>query len=306
MRIILIFFLLSFQHLSAQYFKDVKYSLREWNWLGINGIRHLGSDSFERYAIRNYNLENDADNFVSVIKKSDSIYYACRKCKDSAYRLFFDLSLMEGDSMKSFCPDDVFSDEYFRSNSVEWNYVSMVGKVDSLRWVSYGGNLRKTWYLKVKTGNKEKLAKFVDSLGYVSGNKPYPTAEALWSGAIMYFCFDDKVVFNEGMAYGKMKDRLNPCDVDTFFKYFTGIESNNLNDAFEIYPMPVQGVLNIVSSQVISRINLLDILGRELYCKELDTNGFNIDISTIDNGIYYILIEFESGQRVIRKFVKSD
>jgi len=84
------------------------------------------------------------------------------------------------------------------------------------------------------------------------------------------------------------------------------IENSNLNKVI-IYPNPTNGLLSISSSQTISNINVFDITGKLVYCKQNDVKQSNteIDLSALSNGIYLINVETINGGISKNKIVIS-
>ncbi len=77
----------------------------------------------------------------------------------------------------------------------------------------------------------------------------------------------------------------------------TGIQDIS-NDKVKIFPNPSNGKLNINSNQDIAHINVYDITGKAVYKQEY-TNKINqteIDLSAINNGIYFIAVQSANGE----------
>ena len=75
-----------------------------------------------------------------------------------------------------------------------------------------------------------------------------------------------------------------------------------LNDLISLYPIPVSGMLRIDASDVlIYRISVIDVIGRSLFSLD-QLNPTSIDMSELDMGLYYVMIETNLGwnlQRVV-------
>jgi hypothetical protein len=80
-----------------------------------------------------------------------------------------------------------------------------------------------------------------------------------------------------------------------------GIEENT-TALFSIYPNPTKGILNISSTISIAEISIYNNLGQLLFTSE-ETN--QIDISTLDKGIYFVKIKCENGQIETKKIIKN-
>lgn len=80
-----------------------------------------------------------------------------------------------------------------------------------------------------------------------------------------------------------------------------GIEEN-ITNLSSIYPNPTNGLLNIKSATPISKVTIYNNLGQLLFSSEkID----QIDISTLNEGIYFIKVSDENGQTQTKKVVKK-
>ncbi|AFL81939.1 hypothetical protein Aeqsu_2482 [Aequorivita sublithincola DSM 14238] len=79
------------------------------------------------------------------------------------------------------------------------------------------------------------------------------------------------------------------------------IEENEKN-LFTLYPNPTDGLLNIKSITKIAEITIHNNLGQLLFTSE-KTN--QVDISTLNEGIYFVKIKDENGQTETKKVVKK-
>jgi hypothetical protein len=80
------------------------------------------------------------------------------------------------------------------------------------------------------------------------------------------------------------------------------LNSNVLNDSFEISPNPTQNLLNITSQETIKSINIIDLLGRKTNITNFENN--KIDVSKLAGGVYFIEITTENSSG-IEKFIKN-
>ncbi len=77
-----------------------------------------------------------------------------------------------------------------------------------------------------------------------------------------------------------------------------------LDDSFTVYPNPSQSVVNIKSAHTIESIELYDVQGRILEKRFENSDSVTIDLSSRDNGIYFLKITSEKGSKV-EKVVKN-
>jgi len=55
-----------------------------------------------------------------------------------------------------------------------------------------------------------------------------------------------------------------------------------------IYPNPVNNILNISSSEIIQRVEVLDIVGRKIITKTLNSLNYHLDLSNLNSNVYFI------------------
>lgn len=64
----------------------------------------------------------------------------------------------------------------------------------------------------------------------------------------------------------------------------TKVDSNTLS----FYPNPSKDMVNFVSENAIERITVYNLLGQEVISKQVNSNDFNLDISTLSNSTYVV------------------
>jgi subtilisin family serine protease len=74
---------------------------------------------------------------------------------------------------------------------------------------------------------------------------------------------------------------------------------------FSVWPNPTKGTINLSSSSSISRINVIDALGRDCFEKQSAGNSAEIDLTFLRPGIYFLVILNEEGQRT-EKIIRSN
>jgi hypothetical protein len=99
--------------------------------------------------------------------------------------------------------------------------------------------------------------------------------------------------------------------IDTGY-YYIAINSNECFvtstieeelENFVVYPNPVSNVLNIQNSQLIESIQIVDWIGKG-YPFNIESGSDQIDISSLQPGVYYLKIKGSSGKALTKKFVK--
>lgn len=100
-------------------------------------------------------------------------------------------------------------------------------------------------------------------------------------------------------------------DVETKTNYIhvtssSGIEDNNLDNNFEVFPNPSDGVFNIKMNNIADNnvnIKVLDLTGREIQEKDIIISANNpiaIDLRNCYKGIYFLVIKSNS-TKIVRK-----
>ncbi len=87
---------------------------------------------------------------------------------------------------------------------------------------------------------------------------------------------------------------------------YAAIEESNLNNT-SFYPIPGKDELNISSTQNIESYQLFDLNGRLMITdRELFSNTFSIDISSLLNGVYFIRLKYTDGTFATKKITKHE
>jgi len=86
-------------------------------------------------------------------------------------------------------------------------------------------------------------------------------------------------------------------------------ETEMLNALIHVYPSPATNEITVSASGILTlpvTISIYDLVGREVSSKQMKQGTFNstMDISTLQNGIYFCVVSNEKGSRTI-KFVVS-
>lgn len=77
------------------------------------------------------------------------------------------------------------------------------------------------------------------------------------------------------------------------------------NTGLSVYPNPVKDVLNLSYTSTISKITILNLLGQEVFKKNINATQSQIDISSLANGSYLVKIETGDLLKTV-KIVKSN
>lgn len=105
---------------------------------------------------------------------------------------------------------------------------------------------------------------------------------------------------------------------DIYFDYNFPIETNFANTTFQvlsnsvvtidnsvgIYPNPTNDIVNIKANSTINSVEIYDVQGRIIQKKIMNVENESINVSGLTNGIYFMMIKTENGQKV-EKLVKE-
>jgi heat shock protein HslJ len=75
---------------------------------------------------------------------------------------------------------------------------------------------------------------------------------------------------------------------------------------FQLYPNPVQETLQINQNiyQFVTA-TIYNLQGKKIYRHTLENSHSTIDVKTLNSGLYFLVLESETGERVAQKFVKQ-
>lgn len=112
--------------------------------------------------------------------------------------------------------------------------------------------------------------------------------------AYIYFDFNEPVVTNTA---------INTIET------ITGISSQiNSNDGWNVYPNPSTGALYIVNSSVSkesSQVQVLNAMGQIILEEIINSNYKNMDLSKLNNGVYFVKITSKNNSIVKRVILKK-
>jgi hypothetical protein len=74
------------------------------------------------------------------------------------------------------------------------------------------------------------------------------------------------------------------------------------NNTISLYPNPAQEVLNVSSSNKISKIEVYDVLGRKVASKN---NASEVNVAALGKGVYIVKVVQENGTVVAKRFIKE-
>jgi len=114
-------------------------------------------------------------------------------------------------------------------------------------------------------------------------------------------------VVNTSLAYVvTVKDTASGCDATSAPAIVTpiNVNENEISNLFSIFPNPASGTFSIQSSEKISSLEIINVLGEKVFTSTINHQTSAIDLSSQPNGIYFIQIKTEEGT-VNKKIVIS-
>jgi hypothetical protein len=77
-----------------------------------------------------------------------------------------------------------------------------------------------------------------------------------------------------------------------------------LTEQIQVYPNPAQELIRIEAKEAIQQIQIQDMNGRILKSNQVQSDFFNLSLTEIPKGIYFLAIQLESGAWAAKKLVK--
>ncbi len=117
--------------------------------------------------------------------------------------------------------------------------------------------------------------------------------------------------------YGKTTDNINvslTSDNPEQKDIHIIIDENQVTDIYKnnkivsnilIYPVPVDDILNIKTSEKITNIKLKNYLGQTVLNKQINNNNTKININNLSKGLYLLVIELSSNKIITKKITKN-
>lgn len=89
---------------------------------------------------------------------------------------------------------------------------------------------------------------------------------------------------------------------DNFTLDVTSALATNAFDAsnFTYYPNPVKDVLNLTYSETISKVQVMNLLGQEVFTKSINSNQSQVDMSNLPQGTYLVKVTSENQVKTIK------
>ncbi len=164
--------------------------------------------------------------------------------------------------------------------------------------------------------NNEDVLGFVDEF-----NTHYPTSSGSQGGGSQVFTdyeipytpsliliAPDRSIVEQAIARPVVAQDLIDL-LETYNLSVSGLDDISQTSVdFSFFPNPVENTIHIrpVEGEKIKQIKIFQLTGQEIFSKQ--SSGFSIDksydVSFLQGGIYLLSLEFESGHRLTKTFIK--
>ncbi|MEP7263312.1 MAG: kelch repeat-containing protein [Bacteroidota bacterium] len=169
---------------------------------------------------------------------------------------------------------------HFPSNVYSGNGNIIVFGGNSLNQGNISGGLNDLWRFNLDTQLWDTLPQSVI--------KPLQR----FGHSAIYIPSQDKMIIFGGQGTSSiLSDTWEYTGIST-----VGISNISNESSINIFPNPVSGLLNIKinnSSNIKSQLKITNVLGENIFSKEIQNNETIVDMSTLQNGIYFVKIENE-------------
>ena len=71
-----------------------------------------------------------------------------------------------------------------------------------------------------------------------------------------------------------------------------------------MYPNPADQFISVKSSEVLSGVRVIDMTGKEVIRKSIQSNDYSLDLGNLNTGIYFLEATSEGASKTMR-FIKK-
>ena len=89
-----------------------------------------------------------------------------------------------------------------------------------------------------------------------------------------------------------------------FLQYTPPLSVNDVNVELTMYPNPADQFISVKSNEVLSGIRVIDMTGKEVIRKSIQSNDYTIDLGNLNTGIYFLEASAEGASKTMR-FIKK-
>ena len=89
-----------------------------------------------------------------------------------------------------------------------------------------------------------------------------------------------------------------------FLQYTPPLSINDVNVELTMYPIPADQFISVKSSEVLSGIRVIDMTGKEVIRKSIQSNDYSLDLGNLNTGIYFLEATSNGASKTMR-FIKK-
>lgn len=240
-----------------------------------------------------YGLLNITDLTISVwTKRADNVpgayiisSYACQVSeivgigfdKDSSYFKFGSYYVTTTDTLDT-----------------DWHHFVAIVNNDT-GYLYIDDTLRAKKYISHWPGSNPDIQKL--NLGFYANGNPISYNLNSNNGTTNYNGhIDDVAVWSKAISRAEVTKLYEAVDTNT-----TSVSDFKNDIHLNIYPNPATNFISVSSSEVISKVEIIDLLGRVCISKNYDDKQLNIDVSMLNAGQYFIRIN----DYIVKQFTKQ-
>lgn len=96
---------------------------------------------------------------------------------------------------------------------------------------------------------------------------------------------------------------ITPEEIEILIPSQLSLDDVSLENV-KLYPNPAKNNIQISSNQIIDRLTIVDINGRQLNTIEILTKDYSLDVSDLSKGVYFLEI-LSGDSKITKKFIKN-
>lgn len=128
-------------------------------------------------------------------------------------------------------------------------------------------------------------------------NLAHPTKDATTNASFSVAVVEDDVI-----------EYLSPITAEdangNFITYSASLSINDINVELTIYPNPADQFISVKSSEVLSGIRVIDMTGKEVIRKSIQSSDYSLDLGNLNTGIYFLEATSNGASKTMR-FIKK-
>jgi len=84
------------------------------------------------------------------------------------------------------------------------------------------------------------------------------------------------------------------------------LSTNDLDkDQVSLYPNPASNIVIIRATNSVQKVSIVNIVGQRVFESAVNKAQFEIDVTSLNNGVYFVLLESETGTRLVKRLIKE-